>query len=79
MTIMKTDTTSADKRGDFMNRSRMFLPLVALLALVAIIACTAEQPTPVATNAPFVTELASAMDQAGEKNQNALLEFYTDW
>lgn len=61
-----------------MKISRMFLPLAALLTLAVVIACT-EQPAPVATKAPFVTELAAAMDQAGEKNQNILLEFYTDW
>lgn len=61
-----------------MSRSRMFLPMVALLTLVAIIACS-EQPAQVAARAPYVTDLATALERAGEKNQLTLLDFYTDW
>ncbi len=61
-----------------MNKTKLML--VALVSIAALLACTAELPTPNTDHgAPYYTDLASAKTVAVAKSQNILLDFYTDW
>lgn len=61
-----------------MNKTKLIM--VALVSLAALLACTADQSSPITGNgAPYYDNLADAQTAAVAKSQNILLDFYTDW
>lgn len=54
--------------------------MAALVSIAALLACTAELPTPSTDRgAPYFVDLETAKTVAVAKDQSILLDFYTDW
>jgi calcineurin-like phosphoesterase len=59
-----------------MTAGRVFTVIVATIAVSLILGCQTDTAN---TGAPFETSFDKAMAAAADKEQNVLLDFYTDW
>ena len=59
-----------------MTAGRIFTVIVATIAVSLMVGC---QTDTAGTGAPFETSFDRAMASASDKQQNVLLDFYTDW
>ena len=62
-----------------MNSPKPFLLLIALLSIVIVLGCNTEQPEQLTGTAPFFADFEQGQAKAAEKDQNLLIDFYTDW
>ena len=62
-----------------MSAGKIMMPLLAIVAITLLIGCQSDGDVSGIVKAPFQTDFAEAKAIAAERDQDILLEFYTDW